>query len=153
MGPLQNAVYGGRRTAHFPARLPVPAAVHLRPQHAAAGGREVPVHSDHDREYVLRSVLFSYPESVRDKRIIGAARRRESARRRSPMKKFLVAVAMAALSVPAFAQGAPQRIAVIDVQRVLQSSTLGKTAYERLKKMQDERVARAQKMDEEAKAL
>ena len=69
------------------------------------------------------------------------------------MKKFLVAVAMAALSVPAFAQGAPQRIAVIDVQRVLQSSTLGKTAYERLKKMQDERVARAQKMDEEAKAL
>jgi outer membrane protein len=69
------------------------------------------------------------------------------------MKKFLVAIAVAALSVPAFAQGAPQRVAVIDVQRVLQSSTLGKAAYERLKKMQDERVARAQKMDEEAKAL
>ncbi|HEX7191733.1 MAG TPA: OmpH family outer membrane protein [Thermoanaerobaculia bacterium] len=69
------------------------------------------------------------------------------------MKKFLVAVAMAALSVPAFAQGAPQRMAVIDVQRVLQSSVAGKAAYERLKKMQDERVARAQKMDEEAKAL
>lgn len=69
------------------------------------------------------------------------------------MKKFLAAVAMAALSVPAFAQGAPQRVAVIDVQRVLQSSTAGKAAYERLKKMQDERVARAQKMDEEAKAL
>lgn len=69
------------------------------------------------------------------------------------MKKFLAAVAMAALSVPAFAQGAPQRIAVIDVQRVLQTSTAGKAAYERLKKMQDDRVARAQKMDEEAKAL
>ncbi len=69
------------------------------------------------------------------------------------MKKFLVTVAMAALAVPAFAQGAPQRVAVIDVQRVLQSSTLGKSAYERLKKMQDERVARAQKMDEDAKAL
>ena len=69
------------------------------------------------------------------------------------MKKFLAAVAMAALSVPAFAQGAPQRVAVIDVQRVLQSSIAGKAAYERLKKMQDERVARAQKMDEEAKGL
>jgi outer membrane protein len=69
------------------------------------------------------------------------------------MKKFLAAVAMAALSVPAFAQGAPQRFAVIDVQRVLQTSTPGKAAYERLKKMQDERVARAQKMDEDAKTL
>lgn len=69
------------------------------------------------------------------------------------MKKFLVTLAVAALALPAFAQNAPQRMAVIDVQRVLQSSTPGKAAYERLKKMQDERVARAQKMDEEAKAL
>ena len=44
-------------------------------------------------------------------------------------------------------------MAVIDVQKVLQSSTAGKAAYERLKKMQDDRVTRAQKMDEEAKAL
>ncbi len=70
------------------------------------------------------------------------------------MKKLLVAVAVAALSVPAFAQSAsPMRVAVIDVQRVLATSTAGKAAYEKLKKMQDERVARAQKMDEEAKAL
>jgi outer membrane protein len=69
------------------------------------------------------------------------------------MKKFLVTLAVAALALPAFAQNAPQRVAVIDVQRVLQSSTPGKAAYERLKKMQDERVARAQKMDEDAKAL
>ena len=69
------------------------------------------------------------------------------------MKKFLVTLAVAALALPAFAQNAPQRMAVIDVQRVLQSSTPGKAAYERLKKMQDERVARAQKMDEDAKAL
>jgi outer membrane protein len=69
------------------------------------------------------------------------------------MKKFLVTLAVAALALPAFAQNAPQRVAVIDVQRVLQSSTPGKAAYERLKKMQDERVARAQKMDEETKAL
>jgi outer membrane protein len=69
------------------------------------------------------------------------------------MKKFLVAVATAALSVPAFAQGAPQRVAVIDVQHVLQTSIAGKAAYERLKKMQDERVARAQKMQEDETAL
>ncbi len=70
------------------------------------------------------------------------------------MKKLLVAVAVAALSVPAFAQSAsPMRVAVIDVQRVLATSTAGKAAYEKLKKMQDDRVARAQKMDEEAKAL
>jgi outer membrane protein len=69
------------------------------------------------------------------------------------MKKFLVTLAVAALAIPAFAQNAPQRIAVIDVQKVLQGSTAGKAAYERLKKMQDDRVARAQKMDEEAKSL
>ncbi len=70
------------------------------------------------------------------------------------MKKLLVAVAVAALSVPAFAQGTqPMRVAVIDVQRVLATSTAGKAAYEKLKRMQDDRVARAQKMDEEAKAL
>ena len=69
------------------------------------------------------------------------------------MKKFLVTLAVAALAIPAFAQNAPQRIAVIDVQKVLQGSTAGKAAYERLKKMQDDRVARAQKMDEETKAL
>jgi outer membrane protein len=70
------------------------------------------------------------------------------------MKKLLVALAVAALSVPAFAQGtSPMRVAVIDVQRVLATSTAGKAAYEKLKKMQDDRVTRAQKMDEEAKAL
>lgn len=69
------------------------------------------------------------------------------------MKKFLVAVAIAALSVPLFAQSAPMRLAVIDVQRVLATSTAGKQAYEKLKKMQDERITRAQKLDEETKAL
>lgn len=70
------------------------------------------------------------------------------------MKKLLVAVAVGALSVPSFAQqNAPMRVAVIDVQKVLATSTLGKQAYEKLKKMQDDRITRAQKMDEEAKAL
>jgi outer membrane protein len=69
------------------------------------------------------------------------------------MKKFLVTVAMAALAAPMFAQNAPTRVAVIDVQRVLQTSVSGKVAYEKLKKMQDDRIARAQKMDEEIKNL
>ena len=69
------------------------------------------------------------------------------------MKKVLVSLAVAALALPMFAQGAPQRVAVIDVQKILASSTAGKAAYERLKKLQDDRMARAQKMDDEIKAL
>ena len=69
------------------------------------------------------------------------------------MKKFLGSVAALALAAPMFAQSAPQRLAVIDVQKVLQNSSAGKAAYERLKKMQDDRIARAQKMDEEVKTL
>lgn len=69
------------------------------------------------------------------------------------MKKFLVAVVVAALATPMFAQSAPSRVAVIDVQRVLATSTAGKSAYERLKKLQEDRVARAKKMEEEIQAL
>ena len=69
------------------------------------------------------------------------------------MKKLLVSVAAFVLAVPMFAQSAQQRLAVIDVQKVLQNSSAGKQAYERLKKMQDERITRAQKMDEEVKTL
>lgn len=68
------------------------------------------------------------------------------------MKKFLATMAVAALTAPLFAQ-APQRLAVIDVNKVLLNSAPGKTAYERLKKMQDDRIARAQKMDEEIRTL
>ena len=45
------------------------------------------------------------------------------------MKKFLVTVAMAALAMPALAQNAQGRVAVIDVQKVLTQSTAGKAAY------------------------
>ena len=69
------------------------------------------------------------------------------------MKKFLVSVAVAALAMPMFAQNAPARVAVIDVQKVLTQSTAGKAAYEKLKKMQDERVERAKQMDEELRKL
>ena len=68
------------------------------------------------------------------------------------MKKFLVTMAVAALAAPMFAQ-APQRVAVIDVNKVLMNSSPGKASYERLKKMQEDRVARAQKLDEEIRNL
>jgi len=69
------------------------------------------------------------------------------------MKKVLISLAVAALAMPMFAQGAPQRVAVIDVQKILANSTAGKAAYERLKKLQDDRMTRASKMDEDIKAL
>ena len=69
------------------------------------------------------------------------------------MKKFLVSLALAALAVPTFAQSAPARVAVIDVNKVLMSSSAGKAAYERLRKMQEERVARAKKLDDEIAGL
>ncbi len=69
------------------------------------------------------------------------------------MKKFLVTLAVAALAAPMFAQGTPQRLAVINVQKVLTESTAGKAAYEKLKKIQDERLEKAKSMDEELKKL
>ena len=69
------------------------------------------------------------------------------------MKKFLVAVAVTALAAPVFAQTTPARVAVIDVQKVLTTSTAGKSAYEKLKKMQDDKMAQAKSMDEEMRKL
>ena len=69
------------------------------------------------------------------------------------MKKFLVSLAVAALALPTFAQSAPARVAVIDVNKVLMSSSAGKSAYDKLKKMQDDRVAQAKKLDDEIATL
>ena len=69
------------------------------------------------------------------------------------MKKFIVSIAVAAMALPALAQNTPARVAVIDVQKVLATSTAGKAAYERLKKMQEERVAKAKAMEEELRKL
>lgn len=69
------------------------------------------------------------------------------------MKKFLVSVAVAALAAPLFAQNAPARIAVIDVQKVLTQSTAGKAAYDKLKKMQDDRVEKAKSLNDEVSKL
>jgi len=69
------------------------------------------------------------------------------------MKKFLVTVAVAALAAPMFAQNAPARMAVIDVQKVLTQSTAGKAAYDKLKKMQEDKLEKAKAMDEEVRKL
>lgn len=70
------------------------------------------------------------------------------------MKKALISIAIAALCAPVFAQTtAPARMAVIDVQRVLNTSVAGKAAQDRLKKMQDDKMTRASKMQEEMKSL
>jgi outer membrane protein len=69
------------------------------------------------------------------------------------MKKFLVTMAVAALAMPMLAQNAPSRVAVVDVQKVLTQSTAGKAAYEKLKKMQDDRLAKAKTMDDELRKL
>jgi outer membrane protein len=69
------------------------------------------------------------------------------------MKKFLISMAVAALAAPMFAQSTPARVAVVDVQKVLTQSTAGKAAYEKLKKMQEDRLAKAKQMDDEMKKL
>jgi outer membrane protein len=69
------------------------------------------------------------------------------------MKKFLVSVAVAALAVPMFAQNTPARVAVIDVQKVLSQSAAGKAAYEKLKKVQDDKMERGKSLAEEMQKL
>jgi outer membrane protein len=69
------------------------------------------------------------------------------------MKKLLVSMAVAALAAPMFAQTTPARVAVIDVQKVLTQSTAGKAAYEKLKKVQDDKMEKAKGMDDELKKL
>ena len=69
------------------------------------------------------------------------------------MKKFTLIAATLLMAIPAFAQTAPSRIAVIDVRKVLAESNSGKASYDKLKKMQDERAGRVQKMNEELTAL
>lgn len=54
-----------------------------------------------------------------------------------------------AISRPATAT----RIAVVDVQKILTQSNAGKAAYEKLKKMQDERIAKAKEQEDALKKL
>jgi outer membrane protein len=70
------------------------------------------------------------------------------------MRKSFYAVLMTLVTLPLLAQtSAPSRVAVIDVRKVLAESAAGKAAFERLKKMQDEKASRAQKLNEELASL
>jgi outer membrane protein len=70
------------------------------------------------------------------------------------MKKLLVTIAALAMAVPAFAQSAaPARFAVVDLQKVLNLSNAGKAEQEKLKKLNDDKANKAQKMQEELAAL
>jgi outer membrane protein len=69
------------------------------------------------------------------------------------MKKLTLFAASILMALPMLAQTAPSRVAVIDVRKVLAESNAGKSSYEKLKKMQDERAGRVQKMNEELTSL
>lgn len=69
------------------------------------------------------------------------------------MKKFAIAVALAAFASPMFAQTTPARVAIIDVQKVLTQSTAGKAMVDKLQKMQAEKVERAKQLEEELRKL
>lgn len=70
------------------------------------------------------------------------------------MKKFSLFVLSLAMTAPLFAQvSAPSRVAVINVRQVLADSNAGKAAYAGLKKMQDDRAGKIQKMTEELAGL
>ena len=72
---------------------------------------------------------------------------------------LLTAVAMVAVTIfnwssrPQSAQATPARIAVIDVNKVLVETTAGKTAYTKLKALQDQRIAQVNKLQAEVTAL
>ena len=69
------------------------------------------------------------------------------------MKKFGFALVSLLVTAAVFAQTSPSRVAVIDVRKVLLESTAGKASFERLSKMQADRAAQAQKMNEELGGL
>jgi outer membrane protein len=65
----------------------------------------------------------------------------------------LIASVVVWSSRPQSAQAPPARIAVVDVNKVLSSSVQGKASYDRLKKMQNDRIAKAKQMNDEITAL
>lgn len=69
------------------------------------------------------------------------------------MKKAILSVFAILLTMPLFAQSAPSRIAVIDVQRVLAGSEAGKAAYEKLQATQKQHVDRLKVQEDEIKRL
>ena len=65
------------------------------------------------------------------------------------MKKAILSLLVAAIALPGFAQSAPQRIAVINVQRVLLESNQGKVAREKLERLATQKQDQAKAMRSE----
>lgn len=69
------------------------------------------------------------------------------------MKNVSLFLLAALVALPTLAQTAPSRVAVINVQKVLAESTVGKAALEKLKKSNEEKTARGKAMTEEITKL
>jgi outer membrane protein len=69
------------------------------------------------------------------------------------MKKSILIMFAILLALPAMAQSAPSRIAVINVQRVLADSAAGKAAFDNLQNRQKQAVDRLSAMEEEIRRL
>ncbi len=69
------------------------------------------------------------------------------------MKKSVVCVMAAALVLAFVAPAAAQNLAVIDVQRVVTESDPGKDALNRLRMLQEEKIAEGQNLQQELDAL
>ncbi len=69
------------------------------------------------------------------------------------MKGYLAAAAILMAATAATAQEAALKVAVIDVQQVVEESAAGKEAMARLKKLNDEKTAQGKKMVDELDGL
>ena len=69
------------------------------------------------------------------------------------MKGYLAAAAVLMAATAATAQNAALKVAVIDVQQVVEESAAGKEAMARLKKLNDEKTAQGKKMVDELDGL
>jgi outer membrane protein len=73
------------------------------------------------------------------------------------MKRLVLSVLAASLAAVASAQSAPAaptvRVAVIDVERLVRDSALGKEAFGRVKKVNDEKKAEADRIQKELRDL
>ncbi len=75
------------------------------------------------------------------------------------MKRFALSLAASLIAVAALAQGtaappsAPMRFGVINVERLVQESALGKEAFNRVKKLNDQKKEEADKLSKELRDM
>ena len=70
------------------------------------------------------------------------------------MKRLVLSVLAVSLAAVASAQSAPTvKVAVIDVERLVRDSALGKEAFNRVKKVNDDKKAEADRLQKELRDL